>query len=420
MEYISPMAVLFGEDYNIVTERDFQLVLLANLAAPLGTSLLSPLLDSLTTPFGVSSTEIGLLITVFTAPGILIIPLTGALSDRYGRKPVLVFGLLLFGVTGTSIALTSDFRVALALRFLQGAGLACITPILITSIGDMYEGGEETTGQGIRFGVSGLTATVFPILAGMLVVIAWQYPFLIYSIAIPIAVIVFLWFEEPLPSGDSPATEQTNDRDEQYVRKILDLLIQLKVTAYLVARIIPVFIYIGFLTYNSVLTVQLRGGTPLQAGILVGVTSMTYALAATQAGRVRTALDGMTLSLIGGNTCLGFGLIVVVLTPGFGAAVLGTALLGTGFGITLAQYRSTVTKIAPEAYRGGLVSIAESVGRIGATLTPVGIGVAISTLEPMLGFPAAVQWTMTSLGLGGAILGIGSVIVMSNNVVKEV
>ncbi|WP_256301755.1 MFS transporter [Haloarchaeobius salinus] len=414
------MAVLFGKDYDIIANRDFQLVLLANLAAPLGTALLSPLLDSLTAPFRVSSTEIGLLITVFTAPGIFIIPLTGALSDRYGRKPILVFGLVLFGVTGSSIALTADFHVALALRFFQGAGLACITPVLITSIGDMYEGGQETTGQGLRFGVSGLTATVFPVLAGVLVVIAWQYPFLIYSIAIPIAVVVFLWFEEPLASSDRPIAARTNNSDDQYLWKILKLLTQVKVGAFLLARVIPVCIYIGFLTYNSVLTVQLRSGTPLQAGILVGVTSMTYALVATQAGRIRDALDGMEMSLIAGNACLGFGLIIVTLTQEFRTGVLGATLLGTGFGITLAQYRSTATKMAPEAYRGGLVSIAESIGRIGATLTPVGIGVVVSVFNPILGFQTAVQWTMTSLGLGGAILGITSVLVMSNTVVTEV
>lgn len=418
---VSPLAVLFGDDYDIVAEREFQLVLLANLAAPLGTSLLSPLLDSLTTPFGVSSTEIGLLITAFTAPGILIIPFSGALADNYGRKPVLVFGLLLFGTTGTSIALTSDFQIALGLRLLQGAGLACITPVLITSIGDMYDGSRETTGQGLRFGVSGLTATVFPALAGLLVVVAWQYPFLIYGIAIPIAVVVYVWFEEPSSATDTTVgTRSPGASDDRYLETMLDILTHVKVGSYLVARIVPVFVYIGFLTYNSIVTVQINGGTPLQAGILVGVTSMAYALTATQAGRVTSALDGTTTALVGGNVCLGFGLVVVVLAPQFGTAVVGTGLLGVGFGITLALYRSIVTGIAPVAYRGGLVSVAETVGRVGATITPVGIGVVVTAVEPTVGFSAAVRWTLTGLGLGGTVLGTASVLLMSNTSVEAV
>lgn len=86
----SALDVLFGENHCTVADRNFQLILLANLAAPLGTALVSPLLDSLTTPFGVSSANIGLMITVFTAPGIFVITLSGFLTDYYGRKPVLL------------------------------------------------------------------------------------------------------------------------------------------------------------------------------------------------------------------------------------------------------------------------------------------------------------------------------------------
>jgi MFS family permease len=120
MDRSPALDVLFGQNHGVLTDPNFQLILLANLAAPLGTALVSPLLDSLTTPFGVSSTNVGLMVTMSTAPGIFIIPLSGFLTDYYGRKPVLLFGLLLFGSAGTAIAFTTDFRVALGLRALQG------------------------------------------------------------------------------------------------------------------------------------------------------------------------------------------------------------------------------------------------------------------------------------------------------------
>ena len=46
----------------------------------------------------------GLLITVFTSPGIVMTPLLGVLSDRYGRKKILVPALLLFGIAGGACA----------------------------------------------------------------------------------------------------------------------------------------------------------------------------------------------------------------------------------------------------------------------------------------------------------------------------
>jgi MFS family permease len=79
---------VLGSDARILADADFRLLLLANSTQALGSALVSPLLTSLTGPYGVPATEIGLMMSVFTAPAILVIPLLGALIDRYGRKPV--------------------------------------------------------------------------------------------------------------------------------------------------------------------------------------------------------------------------------------------------------------------------------------------------------------------------------------------
>lgn len=84
---ISP-TTLFGEDAAILGDRSFQLLLLANLSPPLGNALISPLLETLVGPYGVSEAEIGLLLTAFTAPNIVLLPLVGVLANRVGRKSV--------------------------------------------------------------------------------------------------------------------------------------------------------------------------------------------------------------------------------------------------------------------------------------------------------------------------------------------
>jgi MFS family permease len=119
---VALVETLFGDDAGILRKRQFRLLLLANVNAALGTVLVSPLLEALTGPFAVSDVRIGLLVTAFTAPPVLGIPLVGMVSDRYGRKPVLVAGLALFGLSGAAIGLVSTFEVALALRVLQGVG----------------------------------------------------------------------------------------------------------------------------------------------------------------------------------------------------------------------------------------------------------------------------------------------------------
>lgn len=158
--YVGSFESLFGEEGVILHEPRFQLLLLANCLPPLGTAVLSPVLDLLIEPFGTSTANIGLMISFFTAPPILVIPIAGLLADRYGRKPIIVASLALFGVAGSAIALTTNFHLVLALRLLQGMGFGGLTPLLITSIGDFYTGSEEVTAHGIRFTGTGLAQTI--------------------------------------------------------------------------------------------------------------------------------------------------------------------------------------------------------------------------------------------------------------------
>jgi len=164
---------LIGQHVAIVRDSDFKVLLVANAMYALGTALISPVLNLLNEPFGVSTDEIGLLVTAVTAPAIMLIPVSGLLADRVGRKSVLIVGLLCFGLGGIGIAFTNDFEVALKLRVLQGPGFAGITPVIITSPGDFYSGDTEVTAQGIRFSVTGLSQAVFPVIAGAIVVLGW-------------------------------------------------------------------------------------------------------------------------------------------------------------------------------------------------------------------------------------------------------
>lgn len=162
----------------------------------MSSNVLSPILDTLTGQFGVSSARVGLLISVFTAPAIFIIPVAGVLADHYGRKPMLLAGLLLLGIGGTAIALSRNFTVALALRFLQGIGFAGMTAIIIMSIGDMYTGTREAAAPGFRFTKSCVTQAIFPVISGVSILFAWQYPFLFYALSFPVAMVVYIWYEE--------------------------------------------------------------------------------------------------------------------------------------------------------------------------------------------------------------------------------
>jgi MFS family permease len=402
---VAPIERLFGPDAAAVSDPDFRLLLAANAMGALTTALVSPVLDSLTGPLGVDAATVGLIVTAATAPSVLLIPLSGLLTDRVGRKPVLVAGLTCFGVGGLAVALTTEFRVVLALRALQGVGFSGITPVIITSVGDLYEGDAEATAQGIRFGTSGLSQAVFPAIGGAAVVVAWQAPFVIYGLALPVAALVALRFDEPAIPG---RTDGGPAPGREYLAGLTRLAVAPRAAGYVLARMVVVLPFIAFLTYNSLVVVRFQGGGPGTAGVLVALFSTVFAVTATQAGRVVAALD-RTPPLVAGNLLLGGGLAGFALAPGPLMAAPAAAAMGVGVGLTFSLYRSVVTGLAPQQYRGGLVSVAESGGRLAATVTPLLVGLALAAVEPRLG-AEALRWVVVGVGVLSAATGTALVV----------
>jgi MFS family permease len=404
------LLTLFGSDTEILREEDLQILLLANIAGALGVTLLSPILDSLTGPFSVSPANVGLAISAYTAPAILVIPLAGKLSDRYGRKPLIVSGLLIIGLSGSSIVFAPDFRTFLALRLVQGIGGGVVSPIIVTSLGDIYTGTKETTAQGLRVASSGFTQVLASVGAGILVVIAWQFPFLAYLVCFPIAAVVYLRFEEPASEVVAPDGGETDPSSGSVNSfSFQNILSQRSVISFMIIRGLPSAIWVGYLTYNSVIIVRFMGGSPTEAGLLVAVGSFCVSMGAMQAGQISSIFDSRFYPLVVANLCLGIGFATVLSIQSIGFAVVGTVLTGLAYGVIIAIYRSIITSLAPPSLRGSMVGLSEAYARFIVTVTPMAMGAAIAATTPLLGFQQALRvvgLVVVVIVTGGGIFGL--------------
>lgn len=403
---------LFGEQGRILRDTSLQVLLLAAVTAPMGPALLSPMLQSMVEPLDASPDTIGLLMTAYFVPAVVLTPVVGVLMDRWGRERPLVAALALFGTAGTVIAFATTFEQVVVLRLVQGVGGAGIIPIIITSVGDLYAGPEEAAAQGFRLSLAGIAQTIAPLVAGGLVVVGWRFPLLLYAIAIPIAGACYLWFDEP--SADA-ASDRAADTGRSHFRNVVEVVLSWRIVAVLVALMVPPFAYFGFLTYVSFLVGGVEGA-PRAAGVLVAASSIVYAGTATQAGRVTAFFGRRRGPLVGANGCIAAGLSVIALAPSFAVQLAGTIVFGVGIGVSLALYRSVVTGIGPPSVRGSLVSIAETGNRVGAAIAPLAMGLAIDAMAGTFGFRLAVRWTHVGVGVLGGTLGIACLIVASRGV----
>lgn len=381
--------LVLGEEGSVATDAEMRVVMVSAAISVAGVMVISPIVSSLAGPLDVTPAKAGQLIAAFTAPMILLTPVTGVLADRIGRKPVLVGGLVLFGLAGGAIALVNSYEVVLALRVIQGAGYAGTIPLTVTIIGDLYDGARESTAQGLRVTSIQLVSLGAPLIAGVLVARSWRLPFLLFLPALGIAV----WAWMTLPEAHTPAESTLGE----YSRELLGALKApgtLLVVSTFTIRFVLTF---GYLTYVSVLLSSRFGASTVLSGVVVSGWGLTSLVAATQSGRVTARADGRLVLLVG---FLGAAVGLAAMPFGVAGFAAGLLAFGLGTGISGPVQKSLLTQLTRPELRGGAVSAGVIAQAVGQTLGPVVMGAALTLADPGVVF---IVLGLAGGGLGAAV-----------------
>jgi MFS transporter, ACDE family, multidrug resistance protein len=164
----------------------------------LGNSMLVPVLPTMKTKLDLSQFQVSLIITVFSLAAGLIIPLVGYLSDRFGRKWIIVGSLVIYGIGGIVSGLSAwlmdnSYMMILLGRIIQGIGAAGTAPIAMALIGDLYSGAQESKALGIIESSNGVGKILSPIIGSAIALITWFAVFFTFPI-LCFATAIFIWF----------------------------------------------------------------------------------------------------------------------------------------------------------------------------------------------------------------------------------
>jgi len=332
----------------------------------------TPLLPLFAASIGAGELIIGFIVSVSTMTGMLLKPVFGILSDRWGRKVWLLVATILFSGTPFLYQFVTTEQELMVLRLFHGISTAIFGPVSLA-----YVAGINARGLGERiayFGMSRLLASLSaPLIAGILLTfLNFQTVFLLIGFCSLFGMIPIFLLSEDLVEKPQKKVSIINYffTSFNYSIKIpaiwlagfLELMVYL--TIYAVKAFLPLFI------------ISQEGGTVLQAGLFFFMQELAHVLFRPVGGKLSDKY-GQPLIIIFGMVLLSLGLYLLTnLTDNL--FLLPAILFGIGQGLIFPSSVALLSKSARGNYLGAAMGFYGALRNFGKVIGPIIAGMLLS------------------------------------------
>jgi len=322
---------------------------------PLSTDMYLPSLPAMKTDFGATVSQVQLTLSVFLGGFAVSQLFYGPLSDRFGRRPVLLFGIVVYGLASVACFLSTTIEALIIARFFQAFG-ACSGPVLGRAVvRDVY--GQERAAQVLAYmgSAMALAPAVAPMFGGYLQVwYGWQANFVVISIFafVLVGLVAFL-------------IQETNDHQNpdalkpgRLIANYLELLRHREFIGYV---LLNSFVFSGlfaFISGSSFVFIDIFGLEPNIYGICFGLVVCGYISGTLLAGRFSRKLGGPRMLRYGSILALCAGLLLAGVAYGGGNSAASVVLPMMVFmvGVGLVMPNSMAGAIGPFPKMAGAAS----------------------------------------------------------------
>ncbi|MEI2404931.1 MFS transporter [Niallia taxi] len=340
------------------------LLMLNVFLAFIGMGLVIPVMPTFMNMFGLSGTIVGLLVAAFAFSEFLFSPFAGRWADCYGRKKIIVFGLILFSISELIFGLASETLFLFIGRLLGGIGAGLIMPAVMAYVVDITTEKERGIGMGWISAAISTGFIIGPAIGGYLVTWGVRVPFFAAAVAALIAAVVTS-FVLPESLGKE---QQIENQKISYDNQLKELIISYR-TPYFIGLMVILVASLGIAQYETVLGLFVDKklaftaqdiATMIMIGSIVGaiVQFTLFGLLVNKLGEKKLAIYALLSS--------GLFMLVSITFTNFWLLVIAVAIIFTSFDLVRPAISTFFSKIAgnEQGYVAGLNSAYTSLGYI--------------------------------------------------------
>lgn len=330
------------------------LVLVATTAlAPVALNIFIPSLPGLRASLNVDYATAQLTLTIYLAAFAVAQLIIGPLSDRHGRRPVLLSGIALFVVASLACALATSFEQLIVARIFQAAGGCAGIALARAIVRDMYERDQATSRLGYVTMAMVVAPMVAPAIGGLLDEAGgWRAGFVfVAAFGAVVFVMALMQMHE---------THHDRDRAASFAKLAHNSLVLMRMPAFMGYSLNVAFstaTFHAFLAGAPFIVTDIIGGTPVDYGLYFALTSIGYMLGNFLTGRLSMRFGANRMNISGSLvSLLGLSLLLVVTLLDLRLLLtlfLPMAIISVGGGLIVPAGTTSAISVRPDIAGAG-------------------------------------------------------------------
>lgn len=334
-----------------INRKALFVILAASTLAVMAGSIISPVISLMQTNLqGADENNVRFIITTHALFIAIFSPIFGSLIDKIGAKKPFIFGLILYGIAGASGLFITDITAMIISRAFLGIGVAAISTPLVILILNTYRAEECSKIMGWQASATSIGGIIWPLLGGVLGVIAWNLPFGIYLAGLPIGFLSWLTIPDTA-NKKAEMTETTGNVSVSHIIKknpiilaVYGLGLWMMILLYTNVTFIPQLLAGTFGITNSLFISSFL----VAGGIAAAISAFNYKKTKLKFSYNSIAVIGLTLWTAGFVLLSQASNIIII--------VVSFVLFGIGQGMVMPTLNLWIGELTNTCARGRMIS----------------------------------------------------------------